>query len=84
MSDADQPVTTPQPPATIQDLMIASGLGRDKVKALILLGQLPGRKIGNRYVIPKGEFDRWYRGEWEPKPLEPIAPSDFIKRRSQD
>jgi excisionase family DNA binding protein len=63
-----------QPPVTIQEMMMATGQGRETVKALIRTGQLPGQELGQRYVIPRGEFDAWYEGKWTPKPVEPRAP----------
>lgn len=80
-------------PKGVPDLMAATGLGRDLVKAAILSGELPGHKIGNRYIVPAEAFERFCRGEWvaqhrpvftepiKPKPT-PIDPADFRKRRS--
>lgn len=88
-------MTDKQPPATIKDLMLITGLGRETVKALIRTGHLPGQKLGQRYVIPRGEFDAFYEGRWESKakPIEPVKapqepekpttkkPTDFVTRR---
>jgi hypothetical protein len=81
---------TPQPPKGVPDLMAATGLGRDLVKAAILSGELPGHKIGNRYVVPAEAFERFCRGEWVPtyrpvfteriKPTAKPKPADFRKR----
>lgn len=69
-----------KPPATVQDLMKASGLGRETVKALIRKGRLPGQKLGKKYVVPRGEFERWYAGEWKPQPAVNVTP--LIRRKS--
>lgn len=66
-------MTAPRPPRPLADLIVASGLSRDTVKALIRAGQLPGYKAGRKYVIPADAFDAWCRGEWEPRPT-PVAP----------
>jgi len=69
-------------PATVAELMAATGLGRDSVRRAIREGQLPGRLIGRRYVITRGEFDAFVEGRWQPKPVEPIRPiSSFVQRR---
>lgn len=59
---------------TIDDLCTASGLGPDTVKKYIQKRQLPGRQIGDRYVIPDLEFDAFRRGEWQPQHdvIEPV------------
>lgn len=77
-------MTTPtrdiRPPASLQDVMTATGLGRESVKALIRTGQLPGHKLGRRYVIPRDAFDAFCAGDWEPR-SQPIQPLSLIRRR---
>lgn len=69
-------------PATVADLMKATGLGRDAVRKAIREGQLPGRLISRRYVITRGEFDAFIEGRWQPRPVEPIRPlPSFLKSR---
>lgn len=73
------------PPATVEDLQIVTGLGRDAVLAAIRHGSLPGAKIHGRYVIPADAFEAYcLYGKWpinaEPTPIRPIP--DMIKRRS--
>lgn len=72
-------------PRTYQDLMAVTGLGRNAVKAAIRTGELPGYKIGSRYVIPADAFDAFCRGEWTPKPRplfsEPIRPNVSLLHR---
>ncbi len=73
-----------RPPATIEDLMYVTGLGRDSVRELVKSGQLPGRKLGGKYVIPAGEFDKFVAGEWTPEPIRAVTslrPDDLIKQR---
>lgn len=71
-------------PATVADLMAATGLGRDRVRQAIREGQLPGQQIGRSYVIPAGEFAAYIEGRWEPKPkpAAPIKPISLVTRRS--
>lgn len=69
-------MTRPHPPRPLTDLMAATGLGRDAVKAAIRNGELPGQKIGDRYVIPDAWFRAWERREWIPTPKpEPSEPT---------
>ncbi len=88
-----QPATSE--PKSVADLMKATGLGRDSVRAAIRTGSLPGYYIpgtGDRgqYVVPGEAFDAFCRGEWVPvhRPVfsEPIRalrqPADLIKRRT--
>lgn len=56
-----------RPPATVQDLMDVTGLGRESVKLAIREGWLPGQKLCGKYVIPAGEFDAYVAGTWESK-----------------
>ncbi len=76
-------MTTPRPPRPLADLITASGLSRDTVKALIRTGQLPGYKAGRKYVIPADAFDAWCRGEWQPRPVEiaPVTPVTLLHRK---
>ena len=76
-------MTDVPPPATVADLMAATGLGRDAVRKAIREGQLPGRKIGRKYVIPRGEFNAYIDGRWTPRPQEPIRPvTPFVRKRT--
>lgn len=78
---------TADAPATWQELADAAGLSEPTCKAAIRLGQLPGQKIGKKYVIPREAFERWKRGEWVPMPkaIDPMPkqpqPVNFIKRK---
>lgn len=74
-------MTDKQPPATVADLMHVTGLGRETVKSLIRDGRLPGQKLGKKYVIPRGEFDRWYEGRWESRTPLTTNVTPLIHRR---
>lgn len=71
----------------VPELMRASGLGEDAVRAAILTGQLPGYKIGSRFVCPREAFDAFCAGRWVPvpKPLPEIRPirqaTEFLAKR---
>jgi excisionase family DNA binding protein len=54
-----------------QDLADALGLGEDAVKAAILSGELPGYKIGKRYVVPREAYEAVCNGTWvaHPRPI---------------
>lgn len=73
-------------PYTVADLMRATGLGRDSVRAALKAGTLPGYKIGKRFVIPAEAFHAFCRGEWKPQPVQivvtPISPIRTIRRAS--
>lgn len=58
---------------TWEDLRAITGLGRETIKALIRAGELPGYKLGSRYVIPAAAFEAFCRGEWQANP-HPILP----------
>lgn len=34
-------------------------------------GQLPGYRVGDKYVIPSIAFDRFLNGEWQPRSATP-------------
>lgn len=78
------------PPRTYQDLMTVTGLSRETVKAAIRTGELPGYKVGERYVVPAEAFDAFCAGTWVPNPrpifpagITPIAqPASLIVSRS--
>jgi excisionase family DNA binding protein len=68
--------------ATLDDLMRVTGLCRTTTKQAVRNGELPGYKVGARYVIPDEAFDRFCRGDWTPtpRPVTPIAPITTMKR----
>jgi excisionase family DNA binding protein len=72
-------------PATVADLQEVTGLGRTAVKAAIVRGELPGSKVGGRYVIPREAFDRYVRGEWVAQPrhidIQPLPTVRLLHRR---
>lgn len=59
-------------PASVQELMDVTGLGRDAVRAGIRCGQLPGYVVGVRYIVPRQAFEAFCRGDWEPTLRMPI------------
>jgi excisionase family DNA binding protein len=62
--------------ASWAELADALGLGEDTVKAAILSGELPGYKIGKRYVVPRDAFEAVCAGTWRPNP-RPILSGDL-------
>jgi excisionase family DNA binding protein len=75
-------------PATVRDLCEVTGLSRPTVCAAVRTGELPGYKIGERYVIPRDAFDAFCRGEWVPQVrpifterIKPLAPDALITKR---
>jgi excisionase family DNA binding protein len=73
----------------VADLMRVTGLGRDTCRAAIRTGELPGYKVGRKYVIPAEAFDRFCKVDWQPQPgplfREPIKPlPNLVHRRSQE
>lgn len=77
-------MTAPQPPATVEELCIATGLSRPSVVKGIKAGQLPGYKVGNIWVIPRDAFDAFSRGEWRQsiKPTPITSLTDVTQRQS--
>ena len=71
-------MSTERPPKTVRELQAITGLSAPTVKAAIRTGELPGYKVGRRYVIPADAFDAFREGRWVPKPRplssEPIRP----------
>lgn len=74
-----------QKPATISDLVKATGKSRPTVYRLLADGELPGYRTSRGYIIPREWFDRWQRGEWvmPEKPSEAAnekQPIDFLRQ----
>lgn len=73
-------------PFTVKDLEKVTGLQEQAVKRAIIAGQLPGAKVGGRYVIPHDAFVAFCEGHWTarewraPDPIRPIP--EMIKRRA--
>ena len=63
----------------IEDLMAATGLGPKQVRHEVRAGLLPGRMRGTTYVCSPGEYDRWYQGDWTPRPAAPTNPEPQTK-----
>ena len=53
---------------TIDDLCDVTSLSKPSVTAAILRGELPGYKVGFRYVIPTPAFEAFVNGTWKPEP----------------
>jgi hypothetical protein len=64
-------------PVTIAELEASTGFGPRTVRRLVREGQLPGRIIGRRLLLTRGEFQQFLDGNW--KPLQPIV---TMKRRN--
>lgn len=79
-------MTHEQSPKTVHDLMQVTGLGRESVKAGIRTGELPGHKVGSRYVVPHEAFTAFCEGRWTPNPRpyfrEAVKPITAIRRRA--
>ena len=52
----------------IAQLMADTGYGPITTRRLVRAGALPGEMIGRRYLCTPGEYERWLRGEWTPRP----------------
>lgn len=74
----------PTTPATVADLCAVTGLSERSVRNAIARGDLPGSKVGERYVIPREAFDRYCRGEWvaQPRPVA-IRPLPVVQLASR-
>ena len=51
----------------VSDVSILLDCSRKKVRSLLSEGEIPARKLGNRWVINKDQFLLWYYGrdkEW--------------------
>lgn len=70
-----------------RDLMAATGLGRDTVKAAIRSGELPGYLVGRTYVVPEDAFQAFCEGRWTPVPrpvlAAPARPVAFLTRKRE-
>src|SRR5690606_21544610 len=85
ISGKERCVSGVQKPATISDLVKATGKSRPTVYRLLADGELPGYRTSRGYIIPREWFDRWQRGEWAmpEKPSEPAdekQPIDFLRQ----
>jgi excisionase family DNA binding protein len=80
-------MTDSTPKRGYMDLVEATGLNRETVKAYIRSGQLPGYVVGRSYIVPAEAFDDFIHGRWEPRvrpvKVEPIKPKDFIRQRKE-
>jgi excisionase family DNA binding protein len=54
---------TPRPSLTIAEAAALTGLSPSTVKARLRDGQLPGRKVGERWVISRAALEAWMNGE---------------------
>lgn len=66
---------------TIERLMAETGLGPIQARRDVRKGLLPGRMRGKTYICTPGEFDRWYRGDWTPRPQPRQV--DLVRRRKK-
>lgn len=75
-------MSTPVRRITIEDLMAVTGLGPNTTRRLVREGRLPGEMVGSHYVCPPGEFDRYVRGDWEPRPQPASVPMQLLHKRT--
>lgn len=80
--------TGPDAPKSLDELLAIVGVDRDVATAAILAGELPGYKVGRRWVIPAAAFEDFRHGRWIPRPRPILAqpqplpePTDFIRRK---
>lgn len=67
---------------TIREFRIATGLSKPTIYKMIRLKQIPGYKIGTRYVIPRPWFEAFLEGRWTPGEVEgPAEPPTFLHRK---
>ncbi len=59
----------------VTDICAVTGLSRASVQEGIRRGELPGYKVGARYVIPGNAFRAFCEGRWMPQVREE-APTD--------
>lgn len=79
-------------PKTVDDLVRVSGLGKDLVKAAMCSGELPGYRVGTRYLCPAEAFDDFLHGRWKPIPRPVLAepatplpqPTDLIRSMKKE
>ena len=66
---------------TVDELGHLAGLGRDATRAAICRGDLPGQKIGARYVIRRAWVDAWLAAgpRWREALPSPDAPIPFLR-----
>lgn len=74
-------MTTAPKAVTIREFQAASGLSKPTIYKMIREGQLPGYKIGSRYVVPRPWFERWLSGDWVPAD-EAAPPVQLVHRRT--
>jgi len=55
-----------------KDLMRVTGLSETSVYLALELGELPGYRVGRRWVITDDAFDDFCHGRWQPKPKNPF------------
>lgn len=66
---------------TVDEVSEVLGVSRNGVYEALRKGEVPGVRVGRRWVIPRERFWRWFKGEEEIKILESrIQTSDEIAR----
>ncbi len=46
----------------VTEIAVRLGIGINQAYAGLAAGQLPGRKVGKRWIIPRAAFDRFLAG----------------------
>jgi excisionase family DNA binding protein len=47
----------------VKDVMVITGIGRDKAYELLRSGEFQVKRIGNRYLVHKEILEKWLKGE---------------------
>jgi len=75
-------IKRPTSAKTWQDLAEALGLSEDTIKAAILSHELPGYRIGRKYVVPLAAFEDLIHGRWKPDPQPILGEPTPIRKAS--
>ena len=67
---------------SLDELMTFTGLGPRQVRNAVRDGHLPGQIVKGRLILPRGLYDRYLSGEWEPKPQPAVNVTPLIRRKA--
>jgi excisionase family DNA binding protein len=73
---------------TVEETAEILGMGRTRTYEMVRAGEIPARKLGNRWVIPKARFHDWLNdvptGETDPSASAQPDASSHLRRVSGD
>ncbi len=60
------PVTPRRATYTVEEVAVILGLGRSSAYGMVRRGEIPAKRMGGRWLIPRQRFHAWLDGELAP------------------